>query len=68
MQYMKILIKPVCNVMARAYPCSFSSKLIYEIKYDAPIRGHHVYKQTWTPQKFYTARKAFYTARKKRWI
>ena len=37
--------------MARVYPCSFSYKIVYEIKFDAPIRGHHVYKETWTPQK-----------------
>ena len=37
--------------MARVYPCSFSYKLVYEIKSDALIRGHHVYKETWTPQK-----------------
>ena len=33
--------KPVSNAMARVYPCSFSYKLVYEIKFDAPIRGHH---------------------------
>ena len=37
--------------LARVYPCSFSYKLVYEIKFDAPIRGHHAYKDTWTPQK-----------------
>ena len=37
--------------MARVYSCSFSYKLVYEIKSDAPIRGHHVYKETWTPKK-----------------
>ena len=43
--------KPVSNMMARVYSCSFSYKLVCEIKFDAPIRGHHVYKETWTPQK-----------------
>ena len=43
--------KSVSNAMARVYPCSFSYKLVYEIKSDAAIRGHHVYKETWTPQK-----------------
>ena len=43
--------KPVSNAMARVYPCSFSYKLVYEIKFDAPIRGHHVYKEIWTAQK-----------------
>ena len=37
--------------MARVYPCSFSYKPVYEIKFDAPIRSHHVYKEIWTPQK-----------------
>ena len=37
--------------MARVYPCSFLHKLVYKIKFDAPIRGHHVYKEIWTPQK-----------------
>ena len=37
--------------LARVYPCSFSYKLVYEIKFDAPIRVHHAYKDTWTPQK-----------------
>ena len=39
------------NAMARVYPCSFSWKLVYEIKFDAPIRSHHVCKETWTLQK-----------------
>ena len=42
--------KPVSNAMARVYSCSFSYKLVYEIKCDAPIRGHHVYKEIWTPR------------------
>ena len=42
---------PVSNVMAIVYPCSFSHKAVYEIKFDAPIRVHHVQKETWTPQK-----------------
>ena len=42
--------KPVSNAMARVYPCSFSYKIVYEIKIDTPIRGHHVYKEIWTPQ------------------
>ena len=37
--------------MARVYPCSFSYKLVYEIKSDATIRGYHVCKEIWTPQK-----------------
>ena len=37
--------------MARVYPCSFSYKLICKIKFDAPIRGHHVHKEMWTPYK-----------------
>ena len=37
--------------MARVYPCSFSYKLVYDIKSDAPIRGHYVCKEIWTPQK-----------------
>ena len=37
--------------MARVYPCSFSYKLVYETKFDAPIRGHRVYKELWKPQK-----------------
>ena len=37
--------------MARVYPCSFSYKLVYKIKSDALIRGRHVCKETWTPQK-----------------
>ena len=43
--------KPVSNAMARVYSCSFSYKLIYEIKLDASIRGHHVYKEIRKPQK-----------------
>ena len=43
--------KPASNRMARVYPCSLSYKLVYEIKCDAPIRGHHDYKEIWTPQK-----------------
>ena len=43
--------KPVSYAMARVYPCNVSHKLVYEIKFDAPIRGHHVYKEIWTPQK-----------------
>ena len=41
--------KTVSNAMAR--DCSFSYKLVYEIKFDTPIRGHHVYKEIRTPQK-----------------
>ena len=37
--------------MARVYPCSFSNKLVYKIKFDAQIRGHHVSKEIWTTQK-----------------
>ena len=37
--------------MASVYPCSFSYKLVYEIKFDAPIRSHHVYKEIWKPLK-----------------
>ena len=37
--------------MARGYPCRFSYEIVYEIKFDAPVRGHHVYKEIWTPQK-----------------
>ena len=37
--------------MARVYPFCFSYKLVYEIKFDAPIRGYHVYKVIWTHQK-----------------
>ena len=44
--------KPASNTMARVYPCSFSYKLSYEIKFDSPVRGHHVYKEIWTPQKY----------------
>ena len=43
--------KPVSSVMARVYPCSFSHKLVHKIKFDAPIRGHHVDKEIWTSQK-----------------
>ena len=43
--------KPVSNTMARVYPCCFSYKIVYESKFDAPIRGHHVYKEAWTLQK-----------------
>ena len=44
--------KPASNAMARVYPCTFSYKLFfYEIKIDAPLRGHNVYKEMWTPQK-----------------
>ena len=41
--------KPVSNAMARVYPCSFSHKLVYKIKFDGPIKVH-VYKEVWTPQ------------------
>ena len=37
--------------MARVYPCSSSYKLVHKIKFAAPIKGHHVYKKIWTPQK-----------------
>ena len=37
--------------MARNYPCRISYKLVYKIKFDAPVRGHHVYNEIWTPQK-----------------
>ena len=37
--------------MARVYPCSFSYISVYEIKFDASIRGYHIYKEIWTPQK-----------------
>ena len=43
--------KSVSNAMGRVYPSSFSWKLVYEIKFDAPIRSHHVCKETWTLQK-----------------
>ena len=43
--------KPVSNVIVRVYPCNFSCKLVYEIKLDAPITGHYVYKERWTSQK-----------------
>ena len=32
-------------------PSSFSYKLVQEIKFDAPIRGHRFYKEIWTPEK-----------------
>ena len=46
-------LKSVPNMlmMARVNSYSVSYKLRYEIKFDAPIRGHHVYKEIWTPQK-----------------
>ena len=37
--------------MARVYPCSFSYKVVYKIKFDVPIKGHHVSKEIWTSQK-----------------
>ena len=43
--------KPVSNAVVRVYSCSFSYKPVYEIKFDAHIRCHHVYKEIWTPQK-----------------
>ena len=39
------------SLMARVHPCSFSYKLVYEIKFNVPIRGHHGCKEIWTPQK-----------------
>ena len=42
---------PSMLMMARVNSYSVSYKLRYEIKFDAPIRGHHVYKEIWTPQK-----------------
>ena len=57
------LSKPVSNAMAKVYPCSFSYKLVCKIKFDTPIRGHHVYKETWTPQKddiLYCKKEALY--------
>ena len=44
MQYMQY-------TMARVYSCSFSYKIVYEIKFDARINNHHVYKETQTTQK-----------------
>ena len=44
--------KPVSKAMARVYPCKFYRRIVYEIKFDAPIKGHHVYKETWTTQKY----------------
>ena len=38
-------------MMARVNSYSVSYKPRYEIKFDAPIRGHHVYKEMWRPQK-----------------
>ena len=32
-------------------PCSFSYKIVYKIKFDAPIKGNRVYKEIWTSQK-----------------
>ena len=43
--------KAVSNAVARVYPCSFSYKLIYEIKFDALIRGHHFCKEILILQK-----------------
>ena len=43
--------KPVSNAMARVYPCSCSYKIVHEIKFDEPIRGHHVFQKTCTSQK-----------------
>ena len=43
--------KPASNAMARVNPCSFTYKLVYKIKFDAPVRGHHIYKEIWTSQK-----------------
>ena len=43
--------KPLSNTMARVISCSFLYKLVYEIKFDAPIRSHYVYKETRTPRK-----------------
>ena len=45
--------KTVFNAIARLYACSFSYKLVYEIKFHALISDHHVYKEIWTPQKDY---------------
>ena len=47
----KSLSKAVSNAIARVYPCSFSYKLIYKSKFDAPIRGHHFCKEILIPQK-----------------
>ena len=39
------------KALARVYPCSFLYNFVCEIEFDAPIKGHHVYKKLWTPQK-----------------
>ena len=39
--------KPVSKAMARVY-----CRIVYGIKFDAPIKGHHVYKETWATQKY----------------
>ena len=57
----KSLSKAVSNAIARVYPCSFSYKLIYKSKFDAPIRGHHFCKE----MTFYIARKIIV---QKHWI
>ena len=37
-------------IMARSEnPLIWSSKFVYEVEYSSVIRGHHVYKSTWSP-------------------
>ena len=36
--------------MARVNSYNVAYELRYEISFGAPIRGHHVYKEMWTPQ------------------
>ena len=36
--------------IARVNSYNVAYKLRYEINFYAPIRGHHVYKEMWTPQ------------------
>ena len=46
-----VLVRKILK-MARVNSYSISyKKLRYEIKFDVPIIGNHVYKEIWTPQK-----------------
>ena len=37
------------NLVRSENPLIWSSKFVYEVEFSSVIRGHHVYKLTWSP-------------------
>ena len=37
------------TTMARSRSLSFKYEMLYKIEFTGPVRGHHIYKDCWTP-------------------